>query len=107
MKEARMCFSEMELIQKLWLSRENKQLFESKGVSKDQKKAGITRHTTGGYFAAHGDNFFLFSLSALLRLHGMDCGDFPPNALKYVLTCSTYSGPCQSRSNCTLPWLIT
>ena len=47
MKEVRMCFSEVELSQKRWLSRENKQVLESKGVSQDQKKAGITRHTTG------------------------------------------------------------
>ena len=65
MKEARMCFSEMELIQKWWLSRENKQLFESKGVSKDPKKAGITRHTTGGAILPRTVTIFFFSLCLL------------------------------------------
>ena len=42
-----MCFGEIELIQKRWLSHEDKQVLESKGVSQDPQKAGITRHTTG------------------------------------------------------------
>ena len=55
-----MCFSEMELIQNQWLSCEDRQVLESKDVSKKkEKKADITRHTMeergGGYFAVQGD----------------------------------------------------
>ena len=59
MKEGCVCFNEIELIQKWWLSLEDKQMLESKDVSKD-KKASITRHTRGGGgvfcgIAAQGD----------------------------------------------------
>ena len=55
-----MCFSGMELIEKWWLSHEDKQVLESKDVSKGKKKkkASISIHTTGeggGYFSVQGD----------------------------------------------------
>ena len=37
MKEGHMCFSEIELIQNQWMSCEDRQVLESKGVSKDKK----------------------------------------------------------------------
>ena len=38
MKEVRVCISEMELIENWWMSCEDKQVFESKDVSRDPKK---------------------------------------------------------------------
>ena len=38
MKEAHVCFGEMELIQNWWMSPEEWQVLESKDVSKDPKK---------------------------------------------------------------------
>ena len=67
LREVCMCFSEMELIQKWWLSRENKQLCESKGVSKDKKKEkkpvllGIQR----GAILPRTVTIFFFSLCLL------------------------------------------
>ena len=60
MKEARVCFGEMELIQNRWMSRKDRQVLESKDVSKDPKKQvslGTQREGGGiwGYFVAQGD----------------------------------------------------
>ena len=58
MKEARVCFSGIKLIQSRWMSREDRQVLESKDVSKDTKKQvslGTQRRGVGEYFAAQGD----------------------------------------------------
>ena len=59
MKEAGVCFSEMELVQNRWMSREDRQVLESKDVPRDPKKQvslGTQRGIGGGrYFAAQGD----------------------------------------------------
>ena len=51
-----MCFSEIELIQKWWLSLEDRQMLESKDVSKDNPKKplllAIQWGGGGGYFVA-------------------------------------------------------
>ena len=57
MKEAHVCFGEMELIQNWWMSPEEWQVLESKDVSKDAKKQVSlgTQRWVGGYFAAQGN----------------------------------------------------
>ena len=60
MKETRVCFGEMELLQNRRMSYDDRQVLETKDVSKDPKKAVVTKHTTGvggggEYFSAKGD----------------------------------------------------
>ena len=57
MKEVCTCFSEMELIQNWWMSHEDRQVLESKGVSKDPPKQVLLGTQWGGEenFAVQGD----------------------------------------------------
>ena len=61
MKEAHVCFGEMELIQTLWVSREDRQLLESKDMSKDpikQVSLGTQREGGGVFCRARRQTLF-------------------------------------------------
>ena len=77
-KEACVYFSEMEFIQKLWLSCEetgkclNRKVCQKtkkkKKKKQKKKKAGIARHTTGWYFAMQGNKPCFGMLSLMLHI---------------------------------------
>ena len=61
MKETRVFFGEMELLQNRWMSHEDRQVLETKDVSKDPKKQVLPGTRGVGYFATQGDKIcFIF-----------------------------------------------
>ena len=64
MIEARVCFSEMELTEKRWLSREGRQVLESKGVSKDPPPHCVPNNI-GSFFFCLLTPFLIQALACL------------------------------------------
>ena len=76
MKEGCVCFSEMKLIQIQWMSHEDRQVLESKDVSKDlQKQVSLGTQWEGGILPCKATNLvflvILFSFCPFQTVKGI------------------------------------